>query len=196
MKYFAPLGPSPQLHRDVPEGLRAQDMAIAAVRRRGSCRCNNLCNEPHQHGVRACKLNSRSVPLLLSLASRTLLSFKMSFFLASLISCVALVLVSLSLCIKFLPADMNFFNWHCQCTDYRAGVSLLRVWWQWKRVTCHLENTFPKTLLCPHLLCQSKTAWGLGIWVDSTSNPTANKEHLPSPSAAQQTSRVSTSWNF
>lgn len=37
------------------------------------------------------------LPLLLSLASRTLLSFKVSFFLANLISCVALVLVSLSL---------------------------------------------------------------------------------------------------
>lgn len=70
---------------------------MATSRVRDSCRCSHLCNEPHQHGVRACELNSRSLPLLLSPTSRTLLTFKISLFLASLISCVALVLVSLFL---------------------------------------------------------------------------------------------------
>lgn len=75
--------------------LQLRTWAIPPVRLRGSCRCRNLCNEPLQHGP--VKLNSRSVPLQLSSASRTLLALNISLFLASLIACVALVLVSLSL---------------------------------------------------------------------------------------------------
>lgn len=78
------------------EGLIAQDRGYTSSQT-ASCRCSNLCNEPLQHGIRACKLNSRSVPPLLSPASRTLLILNISLFLASLISYVALVLVSLSL---------------------------------------------------------------------------------------------------
>lgn len=56
----------------------------------------------------------------------------------------------------------------------------LKVWWHWERISCHLKNGFPKTLVCVHLLCQLELIWGLGIQVDNMSSLIANKEHIPS----------------
>lgn len=74
--------------------LQPRTWAIPPVRLRGSCRCRNLCNEPLQHGPvsSAAGLYPCCCHLLQELC--LLLKF---LFLASLISCVALVLVSLSL---------------------------------------------------------------------------------------------------
>lgn len=140
---------------------------LLAIRVRDSCGLQSLVPRvvqmPHQHGVRLCELNSRPEPLLLSPVRRTSLAFKTSLLLASLSSYILLVLVTLSLfasdfylllCIYFIViANALIAELDLACeVRWCGGI---------ERAACHLKNVFPKTLVCPRLLCQSEPICGL-----------------------------------